>query len=101
MKSLENLVLFLTLQIATVACVGVSPKLDFDEQSELIQVKKEISGKIKGLKVTVDTSELKGVCFCESELVNLFQNKFQSRKVLEVKVQRRVSRAKIRRRPWE
>lgn len=61
MKSLEKIILFLTLQIAFVACVGVSPKLDFDEQSELIQVRKEITGKIKGLKVTVDTSELKGV----------------------------------------
>lgn len=63
MKSLENFVLFLTLQIAIVACLSVSPKLDFDfdEQTELIQVKKEITGKIKGLKVTVDTSELKGV----------------------------------------
>lgn len=38
----------------------ISPKLDFGE-SELVQVKKEIkTGKIKGVKVTVDTSELKG-----------------------------------------
>lgn len=38
----------------------VSPKLDFGD-SELVQVKKEIAGgKIKGLRVTVDTSELKG-----------------------------------------
>lgn len=42
-------------------CAKVSPKLDFEEQSELVQVKKEIKGgKIKGLRVTVDTSELKG-----------------------------------------
>lgn len=41
--------------------VKISPKLDFGDHSELVQVKKEIkSGKIKGLRVTVDTSELKG-----------------------------------------
>lgn len=62
MKFFENLFFLFTLHVVLIACVNVSPKLDFDEQSELIQVKKEVTGKIKGLKVTVDTSELKGSC---------------------------------------
>lgn len=44
--------------------LAVSPKLDFGDSSGLVEVKKDIkTGKIKGLRVTVDTSELKGVKF--------------------------------------
>jgi hypothetical protein len=58
----EKLVLLVIIQILIVQSVKVSPKLDFGEQSELIKVKKEIkTGNIKGLRVTVDTSELKGL----------------------------------------
>jgi hypothetical protein len=40
--------------------LAVSPKLDFGD-SGVVEVTKEIkTGKIKGLRVTVDTSELKG-----------------------------------------
>lgn len=60
MESLGKLVLLILLCIL-VKSARISPKLDFDDQSELVQVKKEIiGGKIKGLRVTVDTSELKG-----------------------------------------
>jgi hypothetical protein len=57
-----KLVLLVIIQILIVQSVKVSPKLDFGEQSELIKVKKEIkTANIKGLRVTVDTSELKGL----------------------------------------
>lgn len=54
-----KLVALLVIHSLIVEGTRVSPKLDFSE-SELVQVKKEIKvGKIKGVKVTVDTSELK------------------------------------------
>lgn len=41
--------------------LAVSPKLDFGDKSGVVEVRKEIkTGQIKGLRVTVDTSELKG-----------------------------------------
>ena len=56
------LVLLIAIQALIISCEKISPKLDFEEGSELVQVKKEIkTGKIKGLRVTVDTSELKGL----------------------------------------
>jgi hypothetical protein len=59
-----KIVLLIVIQILIVESVKVSPKLDFDDQSELIKIKKEIrSGSIKGLRVTVDTSELKGLLY--------------------------------------
>lgn len=59
--STANLVFLVFIQILIVKCVKISPKLDFGEQADLIKVKKEIkTGTIKGLRVTVDTSELKG-----------------------------------------
>lgn len=65
MKTLVNFVLFVVFQVLVVESVKVSPKLDFGEQSEFIKVKKEIkSGTIKGLRVTVDTSELRGLLKC-------------------------------------
>lgn len=61
MKTLLSFVIFVAIQTVIVESVKVSPKLDFGDQSEFIKVKKEIkSGTIKGLRVTVDTSELKG-----------------------------------------
>lgn len=61
MELSAKLVLLVVIQILIVESVKISPKLDFDEQSELVKVKKEIrTGIIKGLRVTVDTSELKG-----------------------------------------
>lgn len=61
MKSLKHFLFLIVIHIIIMDCAKVSPKLDFEEQSELVQVKKEIKGgKIKGLRVTVDTSELKG-----------------------------------------
>jgi hypothetical protein len=60
--STANLVFLVVVQILIVECIKISPKLDFGEQSDLIKVKKEIkTGTIKGLRVTVDTSELKGL----------------------------------------
>lgn len=57
---MKNLVLLIAVQLLIAEGVKISPKLDFDD-SEVIQVKKEIKGgRIKGLRVTVDTSELKG-----------------------------------------
>lgn len=56
-----KLALLVVILALVVEGARVSPKLDFGE-SEIVQVKKEItSGKIKGVKVTVDTSELKGL----------------------------------------
>lgn len=57
MASLKLLAFLVAVQILFATSANVSPKLDF----EGLDVKKEIkSGKIKGLRVTVDTSELKG-----------------------------------------
>ncbi|KAG5674790.1 hypothetical protein PVAND_004738 [Polypedilum vanderplanki] len=61
MKSIGFLPLFLNLLILNhgLLAIAVSPKLDFG-QSEVVEVKKEIkTGKIKGLRVTVESSELK------------------------------------------
>lgn len=59
--SLKCLLLLFFINVLIVQSVKVSPKLDFGEQSDLVQVRKEIkTGRIKGLRVTVDTSELKG-----------------------------------------
>lgn len=61
MGNLRWLLLFFLIKVLVAQSVKVSPKLDFGEQSDLIQVRKELkTGKIKGLRVTVDTSELKG-----------------------------------------
>lgn len=58
---MKSLVLIIAVIVVIAEGVKISPKLDFGDHSELVQVKKEIkSGKIKGLRVTVDTSELKG-----------------------------------------
>lgn len=48
--------------IIIICGLAISPKLDFPEKSSVVEVKRGIKeGKIKGLRVTVDTSELKGV----------------------------------------
>lgn len=61
MRNLQKLVLLIVVQVIITGGVRVDPKLDFEADSELLKVKKEIKGgKIKGLRVTVDTSELKG-----------------------------------------
>lgn len=75
MGAFRYLVVLIVIHILTAGSVKVSPKLDFGDQSELIQIKKEtISGKIKGLRVTVDTSELKGFLL-QSESIEQ-RNKF-------------------------
>ena len=61
MGSLRKLAVVIIVQILLAEGAKVDPKLDFGDQSDIVQVKKEIKGgKIKGLRVTVDTSELKG-----------------------------------------
>lgn len=65
MRSLWCLSLIIGIHILSAVSEKISPKLDFEAESGLVQVKKEIkSGKIKGLRVTVDTSELKGEREC-------------------------------------
>lgn len=65
MRSFWCFALLIVIQALSAGSEKISPKLDFGEGSELVQVKKEIkSGKIKGLRVTVDTSELKGSLNC-------------------------------------
>jgi hypothetical protein len=61
MSGARNFALVVILvQVLVALSANVSPKLDFGD-GELVKVKKEINvGKIKGLRVTVDTSELKG-----------------------------------------
>lgn len=62
MRSLWCLVLLIVIQAIIAGSEKISPKLDFGSDSETVQVKKELKGgKIKGLRVTVDTSELKGL----------------------------------------
>lgn len=58
----RNLVLLIIFNVLILThSLAVNPKLDFGDKSELVEVKKDIkTGKIKGLRVTVDTSELKG-----------------------------------------
>lgn len=61
MASLKSFALLIVVQILIAECAKIDPKLDFGDDAELVQVKKEFKGgKIKGLRVTVDTSELKG-----------------------------------------
>lgn len=61
MRNVWCLVLLIVIQAIIAGSEKISPKLDFEGDSETVQVKKEIkNGKIKGLRVTVDTSELKG-----------------------------------------
>lgn len=61
MGSLKSFALLIIVQILIAECAKIDPKLDFGDDAEFVQVKKEIrGGKIKGLRVTVDTSELKG-----------------------------------------
>lgn len=61
MASLKSFALLIVVQILIAECAKIDPKLDFGDDAELVQVKKELKGgKIKGLRVTVDTSELKG-----------------------------------------
>lgn len=51
----------LVVNISEIYGIAISPKLDFPEKSGVIEVRKDIKdGRIKGLRVTVDTSELKG-----------------------------------------
>lgn len=67
MELTAKLVLLVSIQILIVGSVKISDKLDFGEQSELIKVKKDVkTATIKGLRVTVDTSELKGLKKCEN-----------------------------------
>lgn len=59
-RQLRDIALLVFVQVLIVASANVSPKLDFGD-GDVVKVKKEIAvGKIKGLRVTVDTSELKG-----------------------------------------
>lgn len=61
MRNLNRLVFAVIVHVLIVESVKISPKLDFGDESELVAVRKDIKyGKIKGLRVTVDTSELKG-----------------------------------------
>jgi hypothetical protein len=57
-KSLILLLVFNSLILSD--GLAISPKLDFSNQREIVDVKNNLKGKIKGLRVTVDTSELKG-----------------------------------------
>lgn len=62
MKSLRNalLIIFFSNSLL-INGIAISPKLDFSQDSGVVEVKRDIKGgKIKGLRVTVDTSELKG-----------------------------------------
>jgi hypothetical protein len=62
MELSAKLALLVAVQILIVGSVKISDKLDFGDEKELIKVKKEIkTANIKGLRVTVDTSELKGL----------------------------------------
>ena len=58
----RNLVLLIIFNLLILThSLAVNPKLDFGDKRELVEVRKDIkTGKIKGLRVTVDTSELKG-----------------------------------------
>ncbi|CAG9797963.1 unnamed protein product [Chironomus riparius] len=57
----RNLVLLIIFNILILThSLAIDPKLDFGDNRGLVEVKKDIkTGKIKGLRVTVDTSELK------------------------------------------
>lgn len=64
MKRLRNAVLLIVFSnFLLINGIAISPKLDFPEKSGgVVEVKRDLKGgKIKGLRVTVDTSELKGV----------------------------------------
>lgn len=63
MKRLRSaLLLILFYNFILINGLAISPKLDFPEKSGVVEVKRDLKGgKIKGLRVTVDTSELKGV----------------------------------------
>ena len=63
MKRLRNAVILIVFyNFLLINGLAISPKLDFPEKSGVVEVKRELKGgKIKGLRVTVDTSELKGV----------------------------------------
>ncbi len=63
MKVAKDLIflIVLTAELSGIFGVAVDSKIDFPEKSGLVEYKRDISdGKIKGLRVTVDTSELKG-----------------------------------------
>jgi hypothetical protein len=62
MKRLRNaLLVILFSNSLLINGVAISPKLDFSQDGGVIEVKRDLKGaKIKGLRVTVDTSELKG-----------------------------------------
>lgn len=71
MGSLKGFALLIVVQILIAECAKIDPKLDFGDDAELVQVRKELKGgKIKGLRVTVDTSELKGG---RNDIFNLFR----------------------------
>lgn len=63
MKRLRNAVILIVFyNFLLINGLAICPKLDFPEKSGVVEVKRELKGgKIKGLRVTVDTSELKGV----------------------------------------
>lgn len=62
MENWKNLALLGIIQVLLIVdCARVSPKLNFEEASDVVGFRREIkTGKIKGVRVTVDTSELKG-----------------------------------------
>lgn len=62
MQGTRIVVIFLiVLNLTEIYGVAISPKLDFPEKSGIVEIKRDIKdGRIKGLRVTVDTSELKG-----------------------------------------
>lgn len=64
MQGTRTVVIFLivlTVNLSEIYGIAISPKLDFPEKSGVVEVKRDIKdGRIKGLRVTVDTSELKG-----------------------------------------
>jgi hypothetical protein len=63
MQGTRIAVIFLiaTVNLSEIYGIAISPKLDFPEKSGVVEIKRDIKdGRIKGLRVTVDTSELKG-----------------------------------------
>lgn len=60
-RNIVILLIVLTVNLSAIYGVAISPKLDFPEKSGVVEVRRDLKdGRIKGLRVTVDTSELKG-----------------------------------------
>lgn len=86
MRKLAALIVVCIL-LESLESAKIDPKLDFEDRTETFQVKKQIQGgKIKGLRVTVDTSELKGLkdfflgdCSVATRVLKAFWNSFGSR----------------------